>query len=1044
MRKALYFTVMLCTLSIAILPAQDDPNQLIEEATELANEAEKQVANGEYEKAAENYEKAAEKFREAGMDGQADAEAIKAGSAWENAANAKEAEGEYDEAADLYKKAADAYKDGKSGKASAAEDSAAKCEELAKSPVTATGENSGHIADLTLANDTNEPMSVYFPQGEIPPTGNGQRLVTTEPIEGEVPPNSSKSFRVTGYCVEPWAPDPKYGSRLIHPDAWRYNTPMVTTMQDIVETTTEVINKSPKDFSYLGGPEKAIELVSLYTGWTVTPYDGVTGKDICERIKTDLSTGPNPVITDQNPGAEDVIDRGLLDVLDVVNTVGKELDLPGYETPQLPEFTKDIYEGADPSHPEIANTISVKGTGRTTGHIADLTISNPTDKPVTVHIGKGDLYIPSTGDQPMIVDAIEPISLQPGETVTKPLYGVCGDNSIPVTPNGGSYSNPSSWVGLGESLDGPPLDPTSPGVSRQPRPVPGEDIVSIPTSESLPLDAVQKVLEDIADQSLTSAYPCVNKTLVPKPTIPGTDRPIPVNIDPIEYPGIGISLALHAYDATKRAYNTLVESGVMKTMFSGDPAKEALTYTQWKTWAYNVAQKGGVLQKSSWDETSMHQVSEAIGAPVEQLEEEQKETIVVELDNFWDKINLNTKDPQFLTDVTPPAEQTTTPDNPSNSLTKPGKPGGGTPLTPEGQNELPGETTGPTGRPPYLISVESGDKKCECGEISFDLFTWDAIMTLGGTIEARNRGADSRHNIKTAADGTTETINANRPKQDKHDLQLVSIRNLKISCDCINYDEDLANAVNARDKYKKKYERRIDIRKRDLDKAINSFLKKERDDSTSTAVKLEKAKEALKDYGGSRQSTIENLNNDIKDAQAEYDAANAALKAKKDRLEDLDNFEVNEDASSTEKRKERKVKDEYEDWKELAKPLEDLNKAVDDLKATRTSDDCPAFKDKDEFDESQKDDPPAGIGGKPTIEVDGNFKTAGIGGGVMNLSKPHWDENNPDQFIFTISKDDDPFECTITISYHCGDEPCEATSCSKTFKLVIEEKDGTD
>ena len=127
-------TITALITSLVLLGTQpafgQTPNELIEQATELANEAERLVEAGEYEAAARKYLEAAKKFAEAGMDAQAAAEYIKAGANFDNAAEALRRAGKLFDAASLFDEAADAYRKG-SGAADDDDDSESSAAEAA-------------------------------------------------------------------------------------------------------------------------------------------------------------------------------------------------------------------------------------------------------------------------------------------------------------------------------------------------------------------------------------------------------------------------------------------------------------------------------------------------------------------------------------------------------------------------------------------------------------------------------------------------------------------------------------------------------------------------------------------------------------------------------------------------------------------------------------------------------------------------------------------------------------------------------------------------
>ncbi|MEL6274745.1 MAG: hypothetical protein AAFU03_06575, partial [Bacteroidota bacterium] len=86
-----------------------------------------------------------------------------------------------------------------------------------------------------------------------------------------------------------------------------------------------------------------------------------------------------------------------------------------------------------------------QGTGRTTGHIIDLTVSNRTDQRQTVE--PATYFVPSEGQfQSYVARLVDTLQLAPGQTLTVPLLGYCADVTRPALPNG-KYTTPfKDWV----------------------------------------------------------------------------------------------------------------------------------------------------------------------------------------------------------------------------------------------------------------------------------------------------------------------------------------------------------------------------------------------------------------------------------------------------------------------------------------------------------------------------------------------------------------------------------------------------------------------
>ena len=102
-----------------------------------------------------------------------------------------------------------------------------------------------------------------------------------------------------------------------------------------------------------------------------------------------------------------------------------------------------------------------RGTGRTTGHIADVTLTN--DGPGPVVFPDRPLFIPSDGKyQSYVVPRGGGTTVPPGATRTVPIDGFCGDVTRPPVPAGAAVPGLEDWI--------VPVDPTrtTPGAARPP------------------------------------------------------------------------------------------------------------------------------------------------------------------------------------------------------------------------------------------------------------------------------------------------------------------------------------------------------------------------------------------------------------------------------------------------------------------------------------------------------------------------------------------------------------------------------------------------
>jgi len=104
------------------------------------------------------------------------------------------------------------------------------------------------------------------------------------------------------------------------------------------------------------------------------------------------------------------------------------------------------------AHPGLEATAT--GTGRTTGHIADLTLNNTTSEPMDTEIGP--LVIPSDGKfQGYVVNDTYPVEIPAFGSATLPLYGYCTDIFKLALPEGAGAADAGTWI----SVTGPAAVP---------------------------------------------------------------------------------------------------------------------------------------------------------------------------------------------------------------------------------------------------------------------------------------------------------------------------------------------------------------------------------------------------------------------------------------------------------------------------------------------------------------------------------------------------------------------------------------------------------
>ena len=576
--------------------------------------------------------------------------------------------------------------------------------------VVATGFSTGHGADIIITNPGSEMVSYTIPAGEIPGKEGEQGFGRTETISVDVPGNSTITVALDDlYCLDDGLKTPTPGSPLPTPDEWNPNSPVVTRITEIETVATDYIQ-------FYGNPTPITtpDLITIVTQLEVW-LDGstITPDDLCVKLTESFEFQSGSPVSTLSPDDLHRFEYTTLQVIDITENVGKKLGLPQFTPATLPPSARDITPAGTPTHPEVAQTVKVTGTGRTTGHIADLSITNPLDHAVTVQIGTGDYYIMINDGQSQVAPQIPPFVLQPGETrVIQIDDGLCADISEMVLENGSEYPGPTEWVSL------PDPSGTIPGDG-------DPNYVYIPTASSMPLTEVVSLLTSLAPGTPASGTPCIDGSLYDQPLIPGTTTPIPAEFHPDEYPGVGVTLVLNHYSNVVESYQVLKDEGNINTVMSGNPDQEKITVSQWALQRYDRSLEGKHIEEDHFISVSLDEIEQNTGKEFSEFTSPQQDQLTEGLDGVWDAfsgVGAHTKDVEPGMDVpepTPPEKE-------------PYRGFGPESLKPqEGAGEYRTEPTEPT-----LINNDN----CACGEVSF---TGEVLIGEGAGQQSENLNFNS-------------------------------------------------------------------------------------------------------------------------------------------------------------------------------------------------------------------------------------------------------------------------------------------------------------
>ena len=198
----------------------------------------------------------------------------------------------------------------------------------------------------------------------------------------------------------------------------------------------------------------------------------------------------------------------------------------------------------------LAQTIlTAYGTGRTTGHIADLNIQNELGKDINFKVTV--FFIPSDGKyQPYISSAQPTVLVHPYSTVTIPLEGYCADIHLPPVPDGEAMPPFETWI-----------TPETAGAAPAPDFIP---------EVGSPFQAVNEMEE--------TPFPI---------TFAGTNVPFPYTIDFNKNPTEAAPILFDVLEAiTHTVEQMYVNGSVPVTPFSSNPTKEKEALIQQTFWIY--------------------------------------------------------------------------------------------------------------------------------------------------------------------------------------------------------------------------------------------------------------------------------------------------------------------------------------------------------------------------------------------------------------------------------------------------------------------------
>jgi len=576
-----------------------------------------------------------------------------------------------------------------------------------------TGQTTGHIANITVTNNSNEDLNTSFGPYYVPSDGKYQPYIIPTPIQIVAKANQESIVAVIGYCTDPHLPAPPAGHSLVAADQWDKDSPLIPITQKIISHTNRLQASGQIITPLSGKPEKEREVVIQQTLWwysagpSYNPCDHML-QSVTDHLRdtdwfpafSDTSPPhlmPQPLIHDyfalppsdpwfavlkgHNNGAQiyNTLSQGIAQIADAITKVGHAAGLADFSQPKLPAGTGKTSDAMPSSHPQIANNIKITGTGRTTGHIADLTVSNPTKEPINVRIGNGEGFlIPSNGkEQPYIVPSLPIIPIESGKSVTVPVIGYCVDVRRPPVALNEPMPKIQNWVTIATA---PPM-PNIPAPSLSEIKSPKETIaylISIPTKiglsldeakqtlQSLPLPAAQQnwncpLLRKFDDRFPITVFPAAISAprTVLLPRVPDDMQDdeylIPASINVDEMPALATPILLAAIhqitETVERIHND--ETRLIKTPFANNKPKEREAVIQQTFWIYSAGLSGQPYTKKDFEANTIQQFAGTTG---KDLPQNQKDQIDKGVDDFWNTFSAVGVEAKILPKPIPSAD----------------------------------------------------------------------------------------------------------------------------------------------------------------------------------------------------------------------------------------------------------------------------------------------------------------------------------------------------------------------------------------------------
>jgi hypothetical protein len=248
----------------------------------------------------------------------------------------------------------------------------------------------------------------------------------------------------------------------------------------------------------------------------------------------------------------------------------------------------------------LAQSIKAVGTGRTTGHIATISVINKGKAPLQMRLGP--FFIPAAKErQGYGVPDVYELAVPPKSTVEVPIYGFCTHPALPPVAQGAALPAFKTWV---TPTEGAALDPET-----------GPELAAGFQPRKLPIEG-------------------------PVATYPGTERPFYYTLDIDKYPQTAAKLVLDIIYAVEDAYAGLDEAGLISTPFAPYPERQASSIKQQVIWHVLGIVTGVPYEQDDFRENMAEQFEAAQNMPLDAAAPEVQQEFEQGLTDFWGAITL--------------------------------------------------------------------------------------------------------------------------------------------------------------------------------------------------------------------------------------------------------------------------------------------------------------------------------------------------------------------------------------------------------------------